>query len=70
MNKEEIIQQLEARGASKETIDKIKNATEGEAVDLAWKQLGWPERMWGRAFWWIVLFLFSLVVWLIIYLVR
>jgi hypothetical protein len=29
MNKEEIIQQLEARGVRKETIDKIKNATEG-----------------------------------------
>ena len=65
MNKEEIIQQLEARGASKETIDKIKNATEGEAVDLAWKQLGWFERMWGRVFWWIVLFLVSSLVWLI-----
>jgi hypothetical protein len=63
INKEEIIQQLEARGASKETIDKIKNATEGEAVDLAWEQLGWFERMWGRASWWIVVFLFSLVVW-------
>jgi hypothetical protein len=29
MNKEEIIQQLEARGVSMETIHKIKNATEG-----------------------------------------
>ena len=65
MNKEEIIQQFEARGASKETIDKIKNATEGEAVDVALKQLGWFERMWGRVFWWIVLFLVSSLVWLI-----
>jgi hypothetical protein len=40
INKEEIIQQLEARGASKETIDKIKNATEREAVNLGWEQLG------------------------------
>jgi hypothetical protein len=44
INKEEIIQQLEARGASKKTIDKIKNATEREAVDLAWEQLGWLPR--------------------------
>jgi hypothetical protein len=65
MKKEEIIQQLEARGASKETIDKIKNATEEEAVDLAWKQLGWLERMWGRASWWLVLFLVCPLLWLV-----
>ena len=65
MNKEEIIQQLEARGASKETIDKIKNATEAEAVDLAWKQLGWFERAWGRVSWWIVLCLVFSLVWLL-----
>ena len=66
IKKEEIIQQLEARGASKETIDKIKNAaTEEEAVDLAWKQLGWFERIWGRVSWWIVLSLGALLVWLI-----
>lgn len=65
MKKEEIIRQFEARGASKEIIDKIKNACDEEAVDVAWKQLGWFERMWGRGFWWIVLILVSLVGWLI-----
>lgn len=39
MKKEEIIRQFEARGASKEIIDKIKNACDEEAVDVAWKQL-------------------------------
>ena len=69
MEKEQIIQEFEARGVSKEIIDKIKNATEEEARDLAWKQLSWFERMWGRAFWKIVwgigLFLLTLFVWLI-----
>jgi hypothetical protein len=63
-----------ARGASKEIIDKIKNApTEEEARDVAWKQLGWFERMWGRAFWGIVLFLVSLfagLIWLFVGLIR
>jgi lysylphosphatidylglycerol synthetase-like protein (DUF2156 family) len=74
INKEEIIQQFEARGASNEIIDKIKNAaTEEEARDVAWKQLGWFERMWGRAFWGIVLFLVSLfagLIWLVVGLIR
>jgi cation transport ATPase len=71
MKKEEIIRQLEERGVSEEILDKIKNATtEEEARDIAWKQLGWFERMWGRAFWWIVLTLVSLLVWLIWWVVR
>src|SRR5437660_4025839 len=69
MNKEEIIQQLEARGASKETIDKIKNATQEDALELAWKQLSWPERMWGRASWWIVWWIVALLVSLLAWLI-
>jgi hypothetical protein len=71
MKKEEIIRQFEARGASKEIIDRIKNAaTDEEARDIAWKQLGWFERMWGRAFWRIVLALVFLLVCLIWWVVR
>ena len=47
---DKIIQRLRERGTSEDVIDRVRTAkTYREAVDIAWDELPWWERAWGRS---------------------